>query len=735
MGPRITTWNVNGMRTLLEHQPWKSAKTMENMFDILEADIVVFQEAKVQRKDLPDDMVLLEGWESYWSFPKEKKGYSGVVVYTRNAKCTPIRVEEGFTGCLTVPGTSTPYRALPEDQQIGGYPEAAALSDHRYKLESLDSEGRCVLVEFQAFVLIATYFPAERDETRTDYRLNFLQALELRIRNLVKMGKRVVLAGDLNISREEIDTAHIGKAMRQPQFDPAEWISTSPRRWLNQLLVGGKISGPRDMGREPILWDICRSFHEGRLGMYTCWETRINARPGNYGARIDYIICSHDMRDWFSDSDIQEGLMGSDHCPVYADLKDTVLVNGVEEHILDVVNPPGMFVRGVRQKDWKAARALPLSGRLLGEFRNRRSIKDMFTRKLVPSKLESGHQELTPHIASELPPAVFHREASAAHRPQSPAKPDMDTILEQVTSCSPKDLIPRPFNGERPAAQDDSPFVLKDTPSPLFRDDASCSGSSCDKRPATTVDQSPTAKRRQGPGQTILKDMGRTTSKGPGQKTSKELRRTSSTRLKEQQTLRDFFSRTILPSEPEAKVENGPKWEDDQALLSLPLAQNNAPDDAVTMITAVDAKASPTTHVDREDKQVKVDSAFTAVDNDTSRTPIQQSGNLLNHEDGHVDAKTEVTTKRPAKATASEAKDSWRKLLAPPVAPLCNHNEPCKKDTVKKPHLSAGRMFWVCARPVGPSGKNESGTPWSCKTFFWHSDWEAQSKQTSTRGR
>lgn len=44
------------------------------MFDTLEADIVVIQEAKIQRKDLGDDMVLVPGWDVYFSLPKHKKG-------------------------------------------------------------------------------------------------------------------------------------------------------------------------------------------------------------------------------------------------------------------------------------------------------------------------------------------------------------------------------------------------------------------------------------------------------------------------------------------------------------------------------------------------------------------------------------------------------------------------------------------------------------------------------------
>lgn len=76
MGFRITTWNVNGIRNPFGYQPWRDKRTFEGMFELLEADIVVFQETKIQRKDLRDDMVLVPGWDNYWSLPKHKKGKS-----------------------------------------------------------------------------------------------------------------------------------------------------------------------------------------------------------------------------------------------------------------------------------------------------------------------------------------------------------------------------------------------------------------------------------------------------------------------------------------------------------------------------------------------------------------------------------------------------------------------------------------------------------------------------------
>jgi AP endonuclease 2 len=44
------------------------------MFEILEADIVIMQETKIQRKDLVDDMVLVPGWDVHFSLPKYRKG-------------------------------------------------------------------------------------------------------------------------------------------------------------------------------------------------------------------------------------------------------------------------------------------------------------------------------------------------------------------------------------------------------------------------------------------------------------------------------------------------------------------------------------------------------------------------------------------------------------------------------------------------------------------------------------
>lgn len=382
---RITTWNVNGIRNPFSYQPWRENRTFQAMFDKLEADIVVMQETKIQRKDLQDDMVLVPGWDVYFNLPKHKKGYSGVAIYTRSSKCCPIRAEEGITGVLCPPNSSISFRDLPPEKQIGGYPKPGQVCSALDE-KTLDSEGRCVILEFPAFVLIGVYTPATRDETRTEFREGWINALDVRVRNLVAMGKQVFLCGDLNIIRSELDTAGLVERLRKEQMSLDDFYSTPTRRFFNHLVFGGRVVGERDEGREePVLWDICREFHPGRAGMYTCWETRKNARPGNFGSRIDYVLCSSGIKEWFIDSDIQEGLLGSDHCPVYATLSDTVIKDEAETQLLDIMNPDGMFKDGQRLREWTNKDLLPTSAKLIPEFDKRRSIRDMFFKKPAPS--------------------------------------------------------------------------------------------------------------------------------------------------------------------------------------------------------------------------------------------------------------------------------------------------------------------------------------------------------------
>ncbi|KAI8623377.1 DNA lyase [Xylariaceae sp. FL1651] len=610
MGLRITSWNVNGIRNPFGYQPWREKKTFEAMFDLLDADIIVMQETKIQRKDLRDDMVLVPGWDVFFSLPRHKKGYAGVAIYTRNSVCAPIRAEEGITGTLCPPNSAIPFRDLPEDQQIGGYPGPGQLVMPVDEL-TLDSEGRCVILEFPAFVLIGTYSPANRDESRDDFRLGYMHALDVRVRNLVAMGKRVVVTGDLNVVRDAIDTANLAERLRKENMTMAEFFSSPDRRIFNQLLFEGNVLGPRDEGREDsVLWDLGRLFHPVREGMFTCWNTKKNTRPGNFGSRIDYVLCSGDMKTWFIDSNIQEGLMGSDHCPVFATLNDIVQINGEEIYIKDIMNPPGMFKNGKRLKEWSPKDLLPLSAKLIPEFDRRQSIKDMFFRK--------------PTTPKNVP--VLSQEASITQNDgTAPSSPENPNIAESEPSPSPS-VIPT----LSPAKS--SSVGLKRIPS------ASTSASKPPKRVKAGLSREPS--------------------------------------IKGQSSLRGFFK-----PKPTGSL-------------------NKKSDD--------------------EDFSRPADSLDGTVETDSNNALIEAENPLVDINN----AKNNLTPPSPEKVfDPIEAKESWSKLLGKRIVPKCEHGEDCISLVTKKSGMNRGRSFFICPRPVGPSGEKEKGTQWRCCTFIWSSDW------------
>ncbi|RDW63857.1 hypothetical protein BP5796_10359 [Coleophoma crateriformis] len=606
-------------------------RVLKAMFDILEADIVVMQETKIQRKDLRDDMVLVPGWDVYFSLPKHKKGYSGVAIYTRSSVCAPIRAEEGITGILTPPNSTVSFYDLPEDKQIGGYPSITQLSDCSLDAVTLDSEGRCVILEFAAFVLIGVYSPANRDESRDEFRIGFLNALDARVRNLVAAGKRVFLTGDLNIIREEIDTANAEEQLRKHGMTGEEYVSTPARRLLNQLLVGGKVIGDRDEGREnPVLVDICRSFHATRKGMFTCWETKINARPGNFGSRIDYVLCSKDWEHWFCESNIQEGLIGSDHCPVYAIMKEKVEVHGKEVHIKDVMNPPGMFKDGVRLREWSTKDLLPMSARLIPEFDRRRNIRDMFSRKRSLKISESSASLPLEESQQSDAESIANRSSEASKGPSATE----DHITPASLALPVAQAISTPSNSRHGAKRDsDSSETIR----PVKR---MKSGQASKSNTFTT------GKGAAGKGQSSLigyfKPKAAMTSPSSGAK------------------LTEGFDGTVSENAPE--------------------------------VQQLDALAGPESPHSTKSSMATLGLSSVLAESKSVIDPIV-------------------------------SKESWSKLLGKRVVPRCEHNESCISFKTKKPGENCGRSFYMCARPLGPSGQKERNSQWRCGTFIWSSDW------------
>lgn len=554
--------------------------------------------------------------------------------------CAPIRAEEGLLGVLCPPGSSTPYRELPEHASIGGYPTAVQLADLDVDPETLDAEGRCLVIEFPAFVLFGVYSPANSNGLRDDFRIGFLTALDTRVRNLTKMGKNVILTGDLNVSRDLIDTAKAEDNMRSEGMTHEQYLSTPNRRIFNQLLHDGQVPGARDEGREqPVLYDLCREYHPTREGMYTHWEQKINARPGNFGSRIDFVLCSIAIKDWFKEADIQEGLMGSDHCPVYAVTHDKLQVRSnldptlehvamreEETHLLDLMNPQGMFKDGERQRDYNHAKdAPPLSGKLLPEFTNRRSIRDMFNKKSSLTK------------PSPTPPTSGALNVSPSH--------GATQSVPVVTSVPDKELT---------AVADVAPMT-------------SAASTHIPTSAVTGARKSP--EKRRAPSASSIVSAKRSKSSLSGHGNS------APSRAKGQQSLKGFFQSS-------AKATDSSSLQDTTTWPPPPTAVERGP------------------HLDRTQS---------LLDHDSIEAPPLSTG-----------------TQTDPLASQEASREGWTKLFSKKPPPRCEgHAEPCIILTTKKPGVNCGRQFWMCSRPIGPSGQKESSTQWRCGTFIWASDWKS----------
>lgn len=111
-----------------------------------------------------------------------------------------------------------------------------------------------------------------------------------------------------------------------------------------------------------------------------------------------------------------------------------------------------------------------------------------------------------------------------------------------------------------------------------------------------------------------------------------------------------------------------------------------------------------------------------AADSETADTPLSRGTNVTDND-------------RSSVHDPIDSKDSWSRLFTKPIAPRCEgHNEPCITLSTKKNGINYGRSFWMCPRPLGPTGQKERNTQWRCQTFIWCSDWNSNSTRDSISG-
>lgn len=243
---KIISWNVAGLRAC-------HAKGLEDFVLREAADIYCFQETKVMPHQVP---MHLPGYEEFL-YPAEKKGYSGVMMYSR---VKPRAVTYG----------------------IG--------------VEEYDREGRVITAEFDAFYLVACYVPnAKRELERLDSRMAFEDIMRGYLKAL-SLQKHVVYCGDLNVAHEEIDIKNPKTNRRSAGFTDEE------RGKMTELLAAG-------------FADTYRRLYPTEV-KYTWWSYMRQAREKNVGWRLDYFIVDEGLMPAVKDAVIFSDIMGSDHCPV-----------------------------------------------------------------------------------------------------------------------------------------------------------------------------------------------------------------------------------------------------------------------------------------------------------------------------------------------------------------------------------------------------------------------------------
>jgi exodeoxyribonuclease-3 len=252
----LLCWNVNGVRAI-------KGKGFLGWLQRESPDVLCLQETKANLDQLDADLKETTGYHAYWSYPKERKGYSGVAVYTKE-KPVNIGYDFGDTG--------------------------------------IDLEGRVIVAEYPEFTLLDIYFPnGKSGPERLSYKMTFYDIFLQYADSLKDAGKKLVICGDVNTAHKEIDLARPRENSKLSGFLPEE------RAWIDKFIAHGYV-------------DTFRYFHK-EPNQYTYWDIKTGARERNVGWRIDYFFVSENLLPSVSKAFIMPEVMGSDHCPIGITLK------------------------------------------------------------------------------------------------------------------------------------------------------------------------------------------------------------------------------------------------------------------------------------------------------------------------------------------------------------------------------------------------------------------------------
>jgi exodeoxyribonuclease-3 len=251
---RIITVNVNGIR----------AAARKGFFQWMvrqRADVVCLQETKAQVRQLEARVFWPRGWHANFH-DAEKKGYSGVAIYSRR------KPDQVITGL--------------------GWPD-------------VDAEGRYIEARFGPLSVVSVYLPSgSSGEARQAVKFDFLERFMPWLRQLRLKRREYILCGDWNIAHKEIDLKNWRGNRKNSGFLPEE------RAWMDELFgPAGYVDAFRAVNADP--------------DQYTWWSNRGQAWAGNVGWRIDYQVVTPGLREAVQGARIYKEQRFSDHAPLIMD--------------------------------------------------------------------------------------------------------------------------------------------------------------------------------------------------------------------------------------------------------------------------------------------------------------------------------------------------------------------------------------------------------------------------------
>lgn len=241
---KIATWNVNGIRA--------RAAQLGEWLARERPDVVCLQELKATAAQIPAEGNVAD-YHAYWH---TLKGYSGVSLHVRKDL---FAVDPVFS--------HPPF----------------------------DMESRIVQVEHGNLVIASVYVP----NGGKDYpaKLEFVTKLAAWAGQLHAEGRDLILCGDMNIARAEMD-------VHPKERKPDAVGQRAEERHLFETLLGTH------------LVDLGRRFDPDNPNLFTWWAPWRNLRARNIGWRLDYVLASPVIADRASSCIVQADVGTSDHAPV-----------------------------------------------------------------------------------------------------------------------------------------------------------------------------------------------------------------------------------------------------------------------------------------------------------------------------------------------------------------------------------------------------------------------------------